>query len=305
MFAIIDQLNGFERTATLVTILIGTVILERILRWSLHRYFESHEHHIKVDPTQYAFLKHLASATIYIIGIGLAIYTIPSLRALSVSLFAGAGVIAVIIGFASQQAFSNVISGIFIALFKPFRVGDKVKIKETVAGYVEDITLRHTVIRDFENKRIIIPNSVISNEIVENAHIGDEKICKHVNMSISYDANIDKAMKIMQREAMKHPNFLDNRTSKEKREKEPVVPARVIGFGDFSVHLRAWVWTANPTTAWRMGCDLNKSIKESFDKEGIEIPYPHRTIVYKKDIKKDIKKEIKKNSKTKKKNKQK
>jgi small conductance mechanosensitive channel len=282
---IIDGLTSSQRLIAVFVVITITILLERILRWTLHRYFDSGNHHIKIDPTQYTFLKHLSTAIIYIIGIGLAIYTIPSLRTLSISLFAGAGVIAVIIGFASQQAFSNVVSGIFIALFKPFRVGDKIKIKENVAGYVEDITLRHTVIRDFENKRIIIPNSVISNEIIENAHLGDEKICKHVNIGISYDADIDKAMKIMQDLAMKHPYFLDNRTSKEKKDNDPKVVTRVISFGDFSVNLRAWVWAKNPTDAFRMGCDLNKSIKETFDKEGIEIPFPYRTIVYKKDIK--------------------
>ena len=59
------------------------------------------------------------------------------------------------------------------------------------------------------------------------------------------------------------------------------VPVRVVGFGDSSVNLKAYVWAADPGKAFRMGCDLNKSIKQRFDKEGIEIPFPYRTIVYK------------------------
>ena len=82
-----------------------------------------------------------------------------------------------------------------------------------------------------------------------------------------------------------HPGCIDGRTEYDIAQDEPVVPVRVIGFGDSSVNLRAWVWSTDPPSAFRMGCDLNKSIKERFDREGIEIPFPYRTIVYKKDLK--------------------
>lgn len=182
-------------------------------------------------------------------------------------------------------AFSNIVSGVFLAIFKPIRVGDRVKVGSSITGTIEDITLRHTVIKTFENKRVIIPNSVLSNEVIENANLGDEKVCKFVEMSISYDADIDKAMKIMEKQALKHPLCIDNRSKKERDAKEPQVLVKVIGFGDSSVNLRAYVWASDPKSAFFMGCDLNKSIKETFDKEGIEIPFPYRTIVYKKDMK--------------------
>ena len=207
---------------------------------------------------------------------------------LSVSLFAGAGILAVVIGFASQHAFANIVSGIFIVIFKPFRVGDRITIGTDVRGVVEDINLRHTIIRNFENKRIIVPNSIISNEKIENASIGDEKICRFVEFGISYDSNIDKAMKIMEKEALKHPLHIDNRSDEEKEKNDPIVRVRVIGFADSSVNLRAWVWAKDSPDAFTLGCDLNKSIKERFDKEGIEIPFPYRTIVYKKDLQKKI-----------------
>jgi len=89
---------------------------------------------------------------------------------------------------------------------------------------------------------------------------------------------------------MKHPNFIDNRTEEEKKNKDQAVPVRVVGFGDSSVNLKASVWAEHPGKAYTMGCDLNKSIKERFDKEGIEIPFPYRTIVYKNDIERKPKK---------------
>ena len=69
---------------------------------------------------------------------------------------------------------------------------------------------------------------------------------------------------------------------------------RTIGFSDSSVNLRAWVWAKDSIDAFVLGCDLIKSVKERFDKEGIEIPFPYRTIVYKKDLPKSKVRKIRK-----------
>src|SRR3989344_2183227 len=76
------------------------------------------------------------------------------------------------------------VPAISLALCEPFRVGDKITIKDQT-GTVEDITLRHTVIRTWENKRVIVPNAVVSNEAIVNYSIGDPKIQKSIDISIS------------------------------------------------------------------------------------------------------------------------
>ena len=83
----------------------------------------------------------------------------------------------------------------------------------------------------------------------------------------------------------KHPLHVDPRTPEQIENGEPEVVARVISMGDSSVNLRAWAWAANAPDAFVMGCDLLESIKERFGAEGIEIPFPYRTIVMKKDKK--------------------
>jgi small-conductance mechanosensitive channel len=233
------------------------------------------------DVTNLVFLKRSIIVLIYLTGISFAIYMIPQLRVIATSLLAGAGLFAIAIGFASQAALSNVIGGLFIVMFKPYKIGDRIQIRTDLSGVVEDINLRHTVIRNFENKRIIIPNSVISNEVVVNSNYEDNKICKWIDMGISYDSDIDLAKEIMKDEILKHPLFVDNRTEEQIEAGEDIVPVRVIMMGESSVNLRAWSWANNPPDAFVMGCDLLESIKKRFDKEGIEIPFPHRTLVYK------------------------
>lgn len=272
------------RAVIILLILVFAIILTRLSKWLLRRFFDKESIQLKVDPTRYKFLRHLSTALVWLIAIGSIIYVIPSLRTFALGLFAGAGIMVAIIGFAAQAAFANIISGIFIVIFKPFRVGDVLKVGELYAGTVEDITLRHTVIVSFENKRIIIPNSVISAETIVNSSIGDLRICEFVEMGISYDSDIDLAMKIMREEAIAHPNCIDVRTKQEKKAGDEQVQVKVIGFGDSSVNLRAWVWAKDQPDAKQLHWDINKSIKERFDKEGVEIPFPYRTVVFKKDI---------------------
>ncbi len=267
-----------------ILICLITIFVAKVIFRLLSQYFEQTSRIINVDPTQYRFLKHLIMGVVYLCGIGLAIYTIPSMRQLSLSIFASSGIAAVIVGFAAQQALSHLVSGMFIIIFKPFRVGDRIRIYgKDVAGIVEDLTLRHTIIKTMENKRVVVPNSVMSAEIIENANLED-KICKFFEIGISYDSDIDKAIKILREEAMKHPGTIDNRSDEDILLNAPIVWVEVINLGESSVDLRAWIWTKGVPEAFDLTCDLNKNVKKRFDSEGIEIPYPHRTVVMKKTV---------------------
>lgn len=263
-----------------VGILIGTIILAALVGRFFRSLIKRSTDEMKNDPTNYLFLRHLIIGVIYLVGIGIAVYTVPELRGLASSMLAGAGILAVAVGFASQHALSNVISGIFIVIFKPFRVNDRITVRD-MGGVIEDITLRHTVIRNFENRRIIIPNALISDEILVNADFGDEKICKWIEVSISYESNIDLAKQIMREETMAHPLLIDNRSEEQIQAGEPQVMVRVLALQDSGILLRAWAWTEGQADSFVLGCDLYESIKKRFDREGIEIPYPHRTVVQK------------------------
>ncbi|HEY9117136.1 MAG TPA: mechanosensitive ion channel domain-containing protein [Roseivirga sp.] len=287
-----DFLNYSEfGVLNLATYVVGvymlSYILLRILRAILNKEINKSSDEIRVDPTKYKFLSNALGFIIYTAATIVIFLSIPEFRTVGVTLFASAGIIAAIIGFASQAAFSNIVSGIFIVIFKPFRVGDIVRISNLYAGTIEDITLRHTVIKDFENKRLIIPNAVISAETIHNFNIVDEKVCNHIFYGISYDSNVDLATKIIQEEAMAHKNFVDNRSEEDIENGTPAVIVRLIDFGESSINLRAQVWTDDPGLGFELKCDINKSIKERFDREGIEIPFPYRTIVYKEAKKKE------------------
>jgi small conductance mechanosensitive channel len=276
--------NRWEQLAFAIVVLVIAFVVTRISRFILGRFFRKAAEKLRVDPTHYNFFKNAVDFIIFLVGIIIIFRSIPAFREFGTTLLTGAGILAAIVGFASQQAFSNIVSGIFLVIFKPIRVGDRVRIGTLYTGDVEDITLRHTIIKDFENRRIVIPNSVISNETIINSTMHDERVCIFIELNISFDSDIDKALLVLQEEASDHPLCIDSRTAEEITKGIPKVITLVLDIGDFAVRIRGYAWARNPSEGFDMKCALLKNIKQRFDREGIEIPYPHRSVIYKNEI---------------------
>jgi small-conductance mechanosensitive channel len=263
---------SFVAVFTIVSAALSNTIFNRLIRKKTSE---------KENPTSYKFLKYVAAFLIYLTGIALATLAFPSLKGIAQTAIGGAGILAVVVGVASQEALANLVGGFFIILFKPFQVHDIIKISDEMVGEVMDLTLRHTVIKNYENKMIVIPNAIINKEKVVNYNLGDHRCCQWIQVGISYNSDIDLAKEIIQKECMAHPNIIDNRTSIQIANGDPKVVVRVIGLNDSEVTLRAWAWAWDFPSAFIMKCDLYESIKKRFDQEGVEIPFPHRTLVFK------------------------
>lgn len=271
----------WEQIIFALIVLIFSFIVSRVLRYLMGKFIRGASRKLNVDPTRYNFFKNAVDFIIFLIAFIIIFRSIPAFRTVGTTLLTGAGVLAAIVGFASQSAFSNIISGFFLVIFKPFSVGHRVKIGQLYTGDVEDITLRHTIIKDFENRRVVIPNSVISNETIINSTLTDEKTCMFIEIPVSFSANLNKAIAIIQEEATQHALCIDNRSPEELTKGEHPVMVRVLSFGDFGILLRTYAWATSPANGFDLKCDLNKSIKERFEAEGIEFGYPVRVLINK------------------------
>jgi len=261
--------------------IIGTFLLVKLSSYILKRAFHKAAQTMKMDPTNYTFLRNTINFTLVIIAAIILFNKIPELKRVGSAMLAGAAILTAAIGFAAQQTFSNIISGIFIIIFKPFRVGDYIVLTDGNQGAVDDITLRHTVLKNPENKSVIIPNATISSSTLVNANFADQPICAIFDIGIGYNENIDRAMECIREEALKHPLLIDKRTDDDKAKGIPQVVIRVTALGESSVNLRVWAWASSSGNAFVLKCDLLKSIKERFDQEKIEIPYPYQNILVK------------------------
>lgn len=236
---------------------------------------------LKIEATNYYFIRNGVSFVIYLFSLALIFKMTPGLSGLGTTIFASAGIIAAAVGFAGKEAMSNIVSGIFIIIFKPFRVGDFLELDPQTRGKVEDITMRHTVLADINNRRILIPNSVISANAVVNFDISDEKIRFNFKVSVAYEADFELAIKIIKEYIEEREEVLSLEEPQPDGSFLPKVNIFIAELGESGVLIRADFWTQNFADSLKVSRDLNKYVLLSFKENSIEIPYPHRTVVQK------------------------
>ncbi len=257
-----------------VVIYLFVRLLTAVVKYLFHRSL-TRGGRLALDVTKVMFVRQMVVTAIYVIGTSAFLSLIPGMEKVSTSILASAGILAMAVGLASQEALSNIVGGLFIIFSQPFKVGDHISVDNVVVGVVVEITLRHTVIRNAENRMILIPNSKINSSTIINSSYGDSSTCAFIEVGVSYDTDLDRAIGIMREEIMRNPKLIDHRTDGEKAAGAPQVLIKVTNLGDSAVTLRAWAWASTSTDALYMKFDLLKSVKERFDREGIEIPYPY------------------------------
>jgi small-conductance mechanosensitive channel len=176
-----------------------------------------------------------------------------------------AGIVGIIIGFASQTSVSNIISGLFLISEQPFQVGDLIKVGET-KGVVLSIDLLSIKLRTFDNQLVRIPNeNLIKNQVNNITRFPIRRL--DIEIGVAYKEEVGRVQVILKDIADKNAYCLD--------EPEPVILLK--NFGDSALEFLFAVWCMkNDFLALRQ--KIMQEIKERFDTEGIEIPFPHRTL---------------------------
>ncbi|RBP44055.1 mechanosensitive ion channel family protein [Garciella nitratireducens] len=214
-------------------------------------------------------LKSVYSYVIYFIGIITVIGSFVDIT----SLLAVAGVGSLAVAFGAQSLVEDFVTGFFIFLDDQFSVGDYVTLKN-FNGIVENMGLRTTEIRDFSGDLHIIPNR----EIITVTNHSRGNMQAKVDVGIAYEEDIQRAIEV-----------LENLCKQMAKENDKIVEGPyVLGvqeLGDSSVNIRITAQTKN-MEQWGVERQLRQKIKETFDQEGIEIPYPKR-VVYQENVEPD------------------
>lgn len=268
----------FRTGVVIALILFATVVLARLVGRAIDRAIARSERRGEADTTGLRFVRRCPLALTYGLGSGWALVRVPELRIMGHSVLAGAGVLTIVAGLASQQVLGNVVSGVLIVIFRPFRLNDRISVNG-MTGVVEDINLRDIVLRDPENNRIVIPNSIITSNSVVNFQHTDSRVRRRIDVGIGYDSDLDKALALLVEIVLAHPARIDGR-SRAELDRDAEVPARVSALGESAVALSTWFWARNVADAAVIEGELLRSIKLRFDQQGISIPYPQRTLSF-------------------------
>lgn len=225
------------------------------------------------------FIKNFIQAALIIICLYSIGMQFEAFQTFSETLLMSSSLLVVVLGFAFQTSLEDFIAGILISIFKPFNIDDRVTLTEmNISGYVENITIRHTIIRTFQNSRLIIPNSRMNKEIIDNTNIIETQQTNFMDVLITYDSDIDLAKKIMSKVICSHPNVVDTRTEEQKMNNEPQVTVYVRELADNGIALRSNVTTKNIDINFITCSEIRETLLKEFKKNNIEFAYPHLTV---------------------------
>lgn len=255
----------FQVVITLIlaklTIKIGSILIDRLFNQESGRKFISENR----AQTLATLLKSLLRYVVYF-GACIIIIDIFVPRAAG-TILTGAGVVGLAVGFGAQNLVKDVITGFFILFEDQFAVGDYINIAG-VSGIVEDIGLRVTRLRDFGGQFHIVPNGSITQ--VTNLSRGSMQAV--VEVGIAYEEDVDRAIRVLSEIGQEAARDLS-----EIIVEGPDVLG-IVAFGQSEVLLRMVAKTV-AMQQWRVERELRRRIKEAFDRENIEIPYPKQVMI--------------------------
>jgi small-conductance mechanosensitive channel len=242
---------------TVAIILLVSLVIAQIIHINLRKGLVDRLHKNELE-----ILLKVVRYSIIIIAI---IAVLPLLSINLNGLLVAGGFAGIVIGFASQSVVANLVSGIFLIIERPIKIGDQIAVEE-VEGYVEDIHFFSTVVRSYDGVYVRLPNEKVFTSTISNYDIDVARRIKY-SIGISYHDDAPRAIALLNDILDAQPFALKN----------PAPVVFVDSLGDNSVNLIAYFWA--PTTEWyTVKTDLLWKIKAAFDKAGIEIPFPQRVL---------------------------
>jgi small-conductance mechanosensitive channel len=226
----------------------------------------------RVDRGMALFMVQLCQIGIFVTAAILYVHLIPDLRAIGTAMLAGVSVASVVIGIAAQNTLGNLVAGVSLLLYRPFKTGDRIVVDApggNETGIVENVTLGYTVVQTWDNRRIVLPNSAFASQTIINLTSVEPRVMAFVPVSIAYHADVARARALLLG------------VGSRSRFVHEVVDCPVTELGDSSVVLTLRAWCPDPITAREFGYQVIEEAKAEFHREGIEIPYPYHNVVLK------------------------
>jgi small conductance mechanosensitive channel len=244
----------------LITVFLAWLI-SRATKLAIHRYLDRIEK-AGADTTGIRFVSRLVSGMIYLAAFACYAHVIPKLQTLGKSLLAGVGVASVVVGLAAQSTLGNLIAGISLILYRPFKVGDRVQVSAPTGletGVVMNIDLGFTVLRTQDQRLLVIPNSSMASQATVNLTALAPRTPCNVSLYVATGSDVAKARQILLDIAKAHPKIA---------QVDGCFATRVTGRG---VVLTLAASSADPDAATGVKSDFLENAKKQFDAAGIRI----------------------------------
>lgn len=188
------------------------------------------------------------------------------------TIMTGSGVAVAVLAFVCQESVSNIISGILIIFSSSYMVGDIISIPDKqITGKIWDITLSQTEIMSFGNNKIIIPNKVMANSVIERKR-ENRNICNFLTFYVDYSTDIDLVEQIVKDLARNHPYYIDVRNSADIGQGKEDIGFSIISFDERGILIRVSTWS-KAENGFYLCCELRRQILTAFKENKIRFPH--------------------------------
>ena len=244
--------------AALIIFIVGRFVIKQ-----LNRLFRKILERRKLEVSVQTFLESLVSLLLNLV---LAFAVISKLGVETTSLAALLASAGVAVGMALSGNLSNFAGGLIILVFKPFKVGDYIDGPDDESGTVKEIQIFHTVLTTLDNRLIYVPNGLLSSNAITNYSRQETRRAEWV-FGVEYGEDFDKVKAVLQRIIDNDPRIL--------KDPAPLIALGALSASSVDIKVRAWAKTSD---YWDVYFDMNKTVYETFNKEGIGFPFPQLTV---------------------------
>ncbi len=263
---VIELTHGFFARLPLIGVGIIVFVAFVLIAYAIRKLVKKAALRARVDPMLASLMARIVYIVFIILGLFVAATVVfPGINA--GDLIAGLGIGSVALGFAFKDVLQNLFAGFLILLYRPFKIGDQIKIDD-FEGTVEEINVRATKIKTYDGERVVIPNSDLYMKAVLVRTAFPSRRSK-IEVGIGYNEDHERARKILLDVLQKTEGVLD----------EPGPDVNVVALADSSVNLKLLYWTDSQQTSTRKTSDrVVSAVKKALDEAGIEIPFPQTVL---------------------------
>lgn len=261
-------LDGIGLTALFIIWIITLIKINKILFDKVFPHLTS-KTETQIDDELLPLFKGIVNVALVFIGTLAILNVIWNINV--TPLFASAGIAGIAVAFAAQDSIAQLFGGISIYFDQPFIKGDRIELESGEVGIVHEVGIRTTRILNLYNNMIIIPNSIIANSKIINYTSPQSIMVVKMTMGVAYGSDVEKVRKILHAIIQDIDLVLD----------DPAAAVRLDNYGDSSLNFALYMWIKSPSDKMKLIDMVNSRIAEEFEKEGIEIPFPTRTLYIK------------------------
>jgi len=225
------------------------------------------------------FLQHLISILIVLGFIVLVVSSFAGVKSVWTTIFGGTAIVSAVIAFAAQDVIKDILAGIMISAHRPFEIGDRIVLEDGTAGIVEDMTLRHVVLRGIESTRYVIPNHIINAMRLSHFSFKTQTRSVTFKYSVGYDSDMDKVKEVIASAVESSEYSTDGFIDKDGNHRYGNV--YFVEFADSALVMQVTVYYLATTPTEYVIDDVNVRVRKALIDNGIEIPYAYVNVVEK------------------------